>query len=83
VGGTTVMAGILSIQSIFWPLTKVAGKELQGYLDSALMAIFIVGVVLVVGDAARRIWKTLHGEPIPEEAFGPSTERETVQMGCC
>ena len=83
VGTTTVTAGILSIQNIFWPLTKVAGKELQGYLDSTLMAIFIVGVILVAGDSCRRIWKTLHGDPIPEEAFGPSTEDVAVKMRCC
>jgi carbon starvation protein len=83
VGGTTVMAGILSIEDLFWPLTKIAGKQFQGYMDSALMALFIVGVFLVVGDAARRIWKTLHGEPIPEEAFGASEEHEPVVMGCC
>jgi hypothetical protein len=77
------MAGVLSIQNIFWPLTKVAGKEVQGYLDAGLMAIFIVGVILVAGDAARRIWKTLHGEPIPAEAFGEPEEREPIPMRCC
>jgi len=83
VGITTVMAGVLSVENIFWPLTQVPGKELQGYMDSALMAIFIVGVILVVGDATRRIWKTLHGEPIPAEAFGPPEKDGPVKMGCC
>jgi carbon starvation protein len=83
VGITTVSAGVLSIQYIFWPLTKVAGKQVQGYLDSILMAIFIVGVLLVATDAVRRIWKTLHGEPIPEEAFGPSEQSGSVPMRCC
>jgi carbon starvation protein len=83
VGITTVTAGVLSIQTIFWPLTRVAGKEFQGYLDSALMAIFIVGVVLVASDAGRRIWKTLHGEPIPQEAFGPPEQAGAVKMRCC
>jgi carbon starvation protein len=83
VGVTTVTAGILSIQRIFWPLTKVAGKQFQGYLDSTLMAIFIIGVILVVADSARRIWKTLHGAPVPEEAFGVELEHETVKMRCC
>jgi carbon starvation protein len=82
VGTTTVTAGILSIRNIFWPLTHVAGKEFQGYLDSTLMAIFIAGVILVLGDAARRVWKTLHGAAIPEEAFG-APESETVRMRCC
>ncbi len=83
VGITTVTAGVLSIQNIFWPLTKTAGKEFQGYLDSTLMAIFIVGVVLVASDAAKRIWKTLHGEPIPREAFGPPEQTGAVKMRCC
>jgi carbon starvation protein len=83
VGITTVSAGILSIQNIFWPLTKVAGKQFQGYLDSSLMVIFIVGVLLVAADAVRRIWKTLHGEPIPEEAFGPAEQSGSVPIRCC
>jgi carbon starvation protein len=83
VGGTTVVAGVQSIQNIFWPLTKIAGKQVQGYLDSALMAIFILGVFLVAGDAVRRIWKTLHGEPVPVEAFGAEEDHPPVVMGCC
>jgi carbon starvation protein len=85
VGVTTVMAGVQSIQDIFWPLTKIPGKAFQGYMDSALMAIFIVGVFLVVGDAIRRIWKTLHGEPVPEEAFGSEEGHDhgNIPMGCC
>jgi len=84
IGVTTITAGVLSIRDIFWPLTKVAGKELQGYTDSILMAIFIVGVLLVAADAARRIWKTLHGEPVPSEAFGASEEGgSSVPMRCC
>jgi carbon starvation protein len=84
VGVTTVMAGVQSIQDIFWPLTKIPGKAFQGYLDSLLMAIFIVGVFLVVGDAIRRIWKTLHGEPVPEEAFGAEEDHGSLPpMGCC
>jgi carbon starvation protein len=83
VGTTTVTAGILSIQRIFWPLTHVPGKQFQGYLDSTLMAIFIVGVVLVLGDAAVRVWKTLHGEPIPQEAFGVEVQPDAVKMRCC
>jgi len=83
VGITTVTAGVLSIQTIFWPLTRVAGRQVQGYLDSILMAIFIVGVVLIVADAAIRVWKTLHGAPVPQEAFGASEPGELVKMRCC
>jgi carbon starvation protein len=83
VGVTTAIAGILSIENIFWPLTKVAGRELQGYIDSSLMALFIVGVILVAANAAIRIWKTLHGAPLPPESFGPSTEGGPTPMRCC
>jgi len=83
VGATTVTAGIFSVKNIFWPLTKVAGKEFQGYLDSTLMTIFIIGAILVVCDATRRIWNTLHGVPIPKEAFGPSEEGGSIPMRCC
>ncbi len=83
VGVTTVTAGVMSIKTIFWPMTKMPGKMAQGYLDSFLMAVFIVGVILVAGDAVRRIWKTLHGEPAPEQAFGRAEEGEAVKMRCC
>jgi ethanolamine utilization microcompartment shell protein EutS len=50
----TLTAGVLSIKNIFWQLTSKPGQVFIGYLDSALMAIFIVGAVLVVCDAVRR-----------------------------
>ncbi len=81
VGTTTVTAGVLSIRNIFWPLTRNGATAFQGYLDSTLMVVFIVGVILVVVDAVRRIWKTLHGVPIPQEAFGPA--EDAVKMRCC
>ena len=80
---TTLTAGVLGIQTIFWPLTQQPGKEFQGYLDSALMSIFIIGVVLVLIETARRCWKTLHGHPIPEEAFGEPEKEMEVRLGCC
>jgi carbon starvation protein len=83
VGVTTVFAGVLSIKNIFWPLTKTPATALQGYLDAVLMSVFIVGVILVAIEAVKRIWKTLHGEPLPEEAFGPSQENSSIPMRCC
>jgi hypothetical protein len=47
------------------------------------MVIFISGVVIVVIEAGRRCWKTLHGEKVPEEAFGPVVEGPEVNMTCC
>ena len=83
VGVTTLTAGVLSIKNIFWPLTSKPGFRVQGYLDSILMAIFVTGVVLVLFNVARRCWKTLHGEPIPQEAFGPPVIPSGVPSGGC
>jgi len=84
VGVTTLTAGVLSIKNIFWPLTSKPGQVFTGYLDTALMAIFIVGVVLVVFSAARRWIAALNGAPAPVEAFGPPvTAGGEVKMGCC
>jgi carbon starvation protein len=84
VGVTTLTAGVLSIKNIFWPLTSKPGQEFTGYLDSALMSMFIVGVVLVVCDAGLRWLKTLNGAPVPQDAFGPPlTVTGEVKMGCC
>ncbi len=70
VGVTTLTAGVESIKNIYLPLAQQPGHAFQGYLDSALMVVFIVGVILVVIESARRCWKTLHGTAIPVEAFG-------------
>jgi carbon starvation protein len=83
VGVTTLTAGVLSIENIFWPLTKVPGKMFTGYLDSILMAMFVVGVILVLLDATRRCWMTLRGAPIPKQAFGPPVVDGQIRMGCC
>jgi carbon starvation protein len=83
VGVTTLTAGVLSIKNIFWPLTAKPGFRAQGYLDSTLMAIFVIGVVLVLFNVARRCWLTLHGAPIPQEAFGPPVVGEGLRPGGC
>jgi carbon starvation protein len=84
VGVTTVTAGVLSIKNIFWPLTMKPGMVFTGYLDSTLMGIFIVGVILVVCNAAWRWYRVFQGAPIPQEAFGPPlTASGEVKMGCC
>jgi carbon starvation protein len=84
VGVTTVTAGVLSIKNIFWPLTSKPGQHFTGYLDTTLMAIFIIGVVLVVFNAVQRWVAVLNGAPAPTEAFGPPVTVEgEVKMGCC
>ena len=84
VGATTITAGVLSIKNIFWPLTAKPGQALTGYLNTILMCVFIVGVVLVVIEAARRWIAVMRGAPAPEEAFGPPiTASGEIKMGCC
>jgi carbon starvation protein len=83
VGVVTLSAGVLSIRNIFWPMTTHPGTVFQGYLDSTLMTLFIIGVVLVVVDAARRCYKTLHGAPVPVEAFGPPEIKDGPPTRCC
>jgi len=82
VGVTTLTAGVLSIKNIYLPLAQKPGHGFQGYLDATLMVIFVTGVVLVLIESGRRCWKTLHGVPIPAEAFGPVKD-EDVKMACC
>lgn len=84
VGVTTVTAGVLSIKTIFWPLTRLPGQALTGYMNCGLMTIFILGVVVVVFEAVRRWIAVLNGAPAPQEAFGPPlTTAGDVKMGCC
>src|SRR5271165_5384949 len=82
VGVTTLTAGYLSIKTIYWPLAHTPGKEFTGYLDTTLMVIFVLGVIIVLFEAGRRCWQTLHGAPIPQEAFG-APEMVEMKMGCC
>jgi len=93
VGVTTLTAGVLGIKNIFWPLAHKPGSAFQGYLDTTLMALFIIGVVLVLFAAGRRCWMTLRGMPLPPDSFGvpaPSKapapqpqEDHAVPVGCC
>jgi carbon starvation protein len=83
VGVTTLTAGFLSIKNIYLPLALKPGKAFQGYLDATLMVIFMVGVILALIECGRRCWKTLHGVPIPEEAFGAPETAGAGKMACC
>jgi carbon starvation protein len=81
IGVTTITAGVLSIRDIFLPLTANPATTIQGWLDTILMSLFMVGVVLVSIDAVIRVRKTLRGDPLPAEANGP--EDSSVKMRCC
>jgi carbon starvation protein len=62
---TTVSAGYLSIQNVFWPMSQHPGTELQGWIETSLMVIFIVGAIVIVGSALLRCLKTMRGLPPP------------------
>jgi carbon starvation protein len=84
VGVTTVTAGVLSISGIFWPLTAKPGQEVAGYLDSALMAIFIVGVIVVAFEAIRRwiaVWRG--AAPTPGSLDPPGASNGGIGVRCC
>ena len=77
---TTITAGVLSIQKIFWPMIYQSGSvrvdtELQGYVDTGLMGLFIVGAIVIVASAAIRCIQTLRGVPPPSGSI------ETAETG--
>jgi carbon starvation protein len=53
---TTLTAGFLSIRDNFWPLAvgPDPARHAQGYLDSALTAVMMVCVVVILVAAVRR-----------------------------
>ena len=72
---TTVSAGVLSIENVFWPMTTHPGTEVQGWIETSLLAIFIVGAIVIVGSAGVRCIRTLRG------AAPPSQEAVTDEPG--
>jgi carbon starvation protein len=84
VGATTLAAAILSIKNIFWPMVHKSGTALQGYLDVILMALFVIGVVVIIGRSIHRCWATLHGAPPPDVDSNPEEEQgKLVKVSCC
>jgi carbon starvation protein len=72
---TTVAAGFLSIQNTFWPMALHPGTAVQGWIETILMAIFIVGAIVIVASAGLRCIRTLRGVP------PPSSEAPTGEPG--
>jgi hypothetical protein len=62
---TTVTAGVLSIQNTFWPMAFHPGTAIQGWIETSLMATFILGAIVIVGSAFLRCIQTLRGVPPP------------------
>jgi carbon starvation protein len=71
---TTISAGVLSIRDNFWP-KAVGGDDLvrvQGFVNTALTAIMLGCVVVILTAAARR-WLHVYHQPLAAapEATGP------------
>jgi len=64
---TTVSAGVLSIENVFWPMTMHPGTEVQGWIETSLLAMFIVGAIVIVGSAGVRCIRTLRGVAPPSQ----------------
>jgi carbon starvation protein len=85
---TTVSAGTLSIQNTFWPMAMHPGSQLQGWIETSLMALFIVGAIVIVGSAGLRCIQTLRGVPPPsQEAISTEPGKVTLEPAapfrCC
>jgi carbon starvation protein len=85
---TTVSAGMLSIENVFWPMARRPGSELQGCIEASLMAVFIAGALAIVGSAGLRCVRTLRGDPPPSapaslEAPGRVSLEPAAPFRCC
>ncbi len=80
---TTLSAGYLSIRDNFLPLTKIKDKALQGYLNSALVAVMMLSVVIIIIDSLRRCVATLRGKPLPPKSSEKPEIKEGAVDRCC
>jgi carbon starvation protein len=80
---TTLSAGYLSIRDNFLPLTKIKDKALQGYLNSALVAVMMLSVVIIIIDSLRRCIATLRGKPLPPKSSEKPEIKEGAVDRCC
>lgn len=80
---TTLSAGYLSIRDNFLPLTKIKEKALQGYLNSALVAVMMLSVVIIIIDSLRRCIATLRGKPLPPKSSEKPEIKEGAVDRCC
>jgi carbon starvation protein len=69
---TTLSAGWFSVTDRFIPMTKIPGKEFQGYLNTVVTLLMMTCVLIILGDAIPRWWRTIRGAPIP--AVTPESE---------
>jgi len=83
VSTTTIYAGYRSVVDNFLPMTTVPAKAFTGYLDSALVVLFMSCALLILASSGRAWWRALHGEHVPTvpAALGPSDG--SGPDGCC
>jgi carbon starvation protein len=60
---TTLAAGVLSVQTNFWPMAvgPDPSRHFSGYLNSGLTVMMMVAVIVILADAARRCLGVLTG----------------------
>jgi carbon starvation protein len=68
---TTLSAGWLSAFDRFFPMARVPGKELQGWLNGIVTLVMMACVLIVLGDAIPRWWRKVAGS-----ALQPATKTE-------
>jgi hypothetical protein len=69
-------------------MSQHPGSELQGWIETSLMVIFIVGAIAIVGLALLRCLKTLRGVPPPSsqaaiEEPGKVSLEPAAPYRCC
>ena len=63
VAATTLTAGVLSVQTNFWPMAvgPDPARHFTGYLNSGLTVMMMVAVVVILVNAAWRCVRVLTG----------------------
>ena len=61
---TTLTAGVMSVQTIFWPMAigPNASQHFQGYLNTSLTIMMMVSVLVILANAAWRWVQVLTGK---------------------
>jgi carbon starvation protein len=61
---TTLTAGVMSVQTIFWPLAigPDPSRHFQGYLNTTLTIIMMVSVLIILANAGWRWIQVLTGK---------------------
>jgi carbon starvation protein len=83
VSTTTLYAGYRSVLDNFLPMTAVPGKAFTGYLDSALVVLFMSCALLILASSGRAWLRALRGEPVPMVPAPAGPSDVSGPDGCC